>query len=149
MAAGQLRNRIHKRRMQSLGASQLAAVAAAKSSLEIKRQLCCAPAIVEDRTQRVINISRVCLRAEQSFRFFRCSHMLQPVYASVCWFGPFTLPVSLGGSLRCSFLFIKYKPQSCVPIQSKNDPLLYILSVSFHYITLQHPVFVFIGSMNI
>lgn len=126
--------------MFSLGASSLLWSPVSK----IKRQLCCVPAITADRTWRVIHISRVCLRAEESFRFLCCSYMLLPACASLCtwkcvhpwlsvhlfWF------LSLFALLRCSFPFIKYKPQCCVSFQSNKYPECQLLSWWFHYVAL-------------
>lgn len=52
----------------------------------MERQLCfsCAPAVVERGTWWVINISRVCLRAQQSFGFSRCSYVQTPLLMPVC-----------------------------------------------------------------
>lgn len=107
---GLLCNRIQRRKMLSFGAIWQVAVAAPKSSSRMERQLCfsCAPAVVERGTWWVINISRVCLRAQQSFGFSRCSYvqtrLLVPVCAHVC-----SRFVSLNALSRWSFPFMGCK----------------------------------------
>lgn len=81
--------------MLSLGASELAAVAAVKSSSEIKRQLCRDPARVEDKNveghtyfKGVPQSSRASDSCAALICF--CQYLRVRAHGSVCVFGLFT-----------------------------------------------------------
>ena len=136
--------------MLSLGA----ALAAVKSSVEIKRQLCCAPAVVEDRTWRVINISRLCLRTEESLRSLCCSPKLLSVYVGLytCKCLQYWLPFHL--FLVVSMCFVKVLPciyqvqttQMFFILPTLISRVLVIVLVS-HFVTLYCKFWLFVSFM--